>query len=250
MRKLIIANWKMNGLRAHLTELCGIADAAAAHPLVDVIVCPPATLIAAAVTSAPRLMIGAQDCHAAVTGAFTGDLAAAMLAEAGARAVIVGHSERRAGHGETDADVRGKAEAALAAGLFTIICVGEDAQAHDTGAAFSTIEAQLAGSVPRAPRIDQIAIAYEPRWAIGSGRTPTTTDLGRIHAEIRAALTIILGPDAAQVPIIYGGSITAANADDILRVPNVDGLLVGGASLSAADFGPIIAAAAGLSAAD
>ena len=245
MRKLIAGNWKMNGSVASLAEAAAVAEGAkAAADRADVLLCPPATLIA---TMAKRcagsgLMIGAQDCHAAASGAFTGDISAEMLAEAGARAVIVGHSERRTLHGETDADVRAKAEAAYRAGLMPIVCVGETEGERDAGLEREVVARQLAGSVPdRDP--SGSSIAYEPVWAIGTGRTPGTGDIAAMHSHIRAELERRFGSKAANVRILYGGSMKPANAAEILAIPDVDGGLVGGASLKAADFLAIVGAA-------
>ena len=231
LRKLIAGNWKMNGSRAALDEIDAIA--AAAMPLaVDVVICPPFTLIVGA--CGRGVAIGAQDCHPKPSGAHTGCVTAAMLVEAGAVYCIVGHSERRTDNGETDADVRAKAEAAIAAGMTAIVCVGETLTERDAGDAVAVVKRQLVGALPGI--LDKTVVAYEPVWAIGTGRTPSIGDVAEIHAEIRA----IVGPD---VRILYGGSVKASNAADLLHVENVDGALVGGASLTAADFVPIVAAA-------
>ena len=244
LRKLVAGNWKMNGNLAALTELDAIAQAALDHAGVDVAICPPATLIASAVTRAPKLAIGAQDCHFAASGAHTGCLSAAMLREAGAQLVIVGHSERRADNHETDAEVRAKAEAVIAAGLTTIVCVGETEAERDAGRAVEVVERQLAGSVPTGGTAETLVLAYEPVWAIGTGRTPSVADVAEMHAAIRAALLTLLGAAGAGVRILYGGSVKPSNAAELMAVADVDGALVGGASLKAADFLPIIAAAA------
>ena len=231
LRKLIAGNWKMNGSVAALDEIDAIA--AAAMPLaVDVAICPPFTLIAGA--CGRGIAIGAQDCHAKASGAHTGCVSADMLVEAGAVYCIVGHSERRTDNGETDADVRAKAEAAIAAGMTAIVCVGETLTERDAGDAVAVVKRQLVGSLPGI--LDKTVVAYEPVWAIGTGRTPSIGDVAGIHAEIRA----IVGPD---VRILYGGSVKASNAAELLHVENVDGALVGGASLTAAGFVPIIEAA-------
>ena len=244
-RRLIAGNWKMNGSRDALAELDGIAAAAEAAPQVDVAICPPFTLIERAVARAPSLPIGGQDCHPAPKGAHTGCVSAPMLAEAGAKLVIVGHSERRADQGETDAQVKAKAEAAIAAGLIAIVCVGETEAERDAGEAEAVVCTQLRGSLPVAGG-DALAVAYEPVWAIGTGRIPSMEDVRVMHLEIRAVLSDLLGADRAEtVRILYGGSMNAGNAADLLAVPNVDGGLVGGASLTAAAFVPIIEAAAG-----
>ena len=243
-RKLIAGNWKMNGHIDHLRELHGIEKAARAHPQVDVAICPPATLIAPAVARVPSLAIGAQDCHPADKGAHTGCLSAAMLKEAGAHHVIVGHSERRADQGETDEDVRGKAEAAHRHGLTAIVCVGETEAERDAGEAETVVTRQVAGSVPSDATAEWLVIAYEPVWAIGTGRVPTLEDVAAMHAAIRAKLADMIGDEAEGVRILYGGSMNGDNAADLLAVDNVDGGLVGGASLSADKFVPIIEAGA------
>jgi triosephosphate isomerase len=242
-RKLIAGNWKMNGSREALAELDGIAAAAAAAPDVDVAICPPFTLIERAVARQPGLAIGAQDCHAAAKGAHTGCVAAGMLAEAGARYVIVGHSERRADQHERDADVKGKAVAAIDAGLIAIVCCGESEGQRDAGEAEAVVAAQLKGSLPMAGG-ESLVVAYEPIWAIGTGRIPSLADVAAMHGAIRNVLSAVVGIERAQsVRILYGGSMNAGNAADLLAVPNVDGGLVGGASLTAAAFVPIITAA-------
>ncbi len=231
LRKLIAGNWKMNGSIAALAEVDAIADACARHA-VDVAICPPFTLIWAA--SGRGVAIGGQDCHAQASGAHTGCVSAAMVAEAGASFCIVGHSERRADNGETDADVRAKAEAAIGAGLTAIVCVGETLSERDAGSAIKVVKQQLAGSLPGI--LDKTVVAYEPVWAIGTGRTPSSDDVAEMHAAIRA----IVGD---TVRILYGGSVKASNAAELLHVADVDGALVGGASLTAADFVPIVEAA-------
>ncbi|MCA1749261.1 MAG: triose-phosphate isomerase, partial [Sphingomonadales bacterium] len=243
-RKLIAGNWKMNGDRESLAELDAIAAAARRHGDIDVAICPPATLIAAAAERSPGLMIGGQDCHAQDSGAHTGCLAAPMLAEAGARCVIVGHSERRADQGETDADVKGKAAAAQRHGLIAIVCVGETEEERDAGRAEEVVTGQLSGSLPT-DHADRLVVAYEPVWAIGSGRIPTMEEVRAMHTAIRARLSDILDDAADGVRILYGGSMKGENAAELLAVENVDGGLVGGASLTADTFVPIIEAAAG-----
>ena len=245
LRKLVAGNWKMNGSIAALAELDAIAAAAVAHPGLDVAICPPFPLIAAAVQRQPALAIGAQDCHTGTSGAHTGDVAAGMIAEIGGKYAIVGHSERRADHGEGDALVRAKAEAAIAAGLIAIVCVGETEAERDAGQAVAVVEGQLAGSVPPAGKGDTLVVAYEPVWAIGTGRTPSTADVGEMHAAIRAKLAALLGAEGAKVRILYGGSVKPSNAAELMAVADVDGALVGGASLTAAQFVPIIEGAAG-----
>jgi triosephosphate isomerase len=192
--------------------------------------------------AAGRIALGGQDCHPKPSGAHTGDISADMLADAGAAFVILGHSERRADHGETDALVRAKAEAAVAAGLVAIICVGETEAQRDAGETLAVIAGQLAGSVPAAASPQTTVIAYEPVWAIGTGRTPTLPEIAEVHADIRARLSTLFGAAASGFRLLYGGSVKPSNAAEIFALPNVDGALVGGASLKAADFGGIIAA--------
>ncbi len=246
LRKLVAGNWKMNGALAALAELDGIAAAAAAHPELDVAICPPFTLIAPALARAPALPIGGQDCHGSPKGAHTGCVSAGMLAEAGATLVIVGHSERRADQHETDAEIRAKAQAAIGAGLIAIVCVGETEAERDAGKAVAVVTGQLEGSVPPTARGATLAVAYEPVWAIGTGRTPSVADVAGMHAAIRARLIALLGGEGAAVRILYGGSVKPDNAAKLMAVRDVDGALVGGASLTAAQFAPIIAAAAGV----
>ncbi|MFD1911916.1 triose-phosphate isomerase [Halodurantibacterium flavum] len=243
-RKLAAGNWKMNGLAADLAE---VERLWAAHPSprCEVLICPPATLLS---RMAERLrdttyFVGGQDCHSGESGAHTGDISARMLLDAGASHVILGHSERRADHAETDAMVRDKALAAQAAGLTSIICVGETEAQRDAGDALPTVKAQLSGSLPDDPAL--LVVAYEPVWAIGSGRTPTLDDIARVHGAMRETLAIRFGPAADDIPLLYGGSVKPANAAEIFGVPNVDGALVGGASLTADEFGEIIAALGG-----
>lgn len=242
VKKLVAGNWKMNGSLAALAELDAIAEAAVGATC-DVAICPPATLIAAAARRQPGLTIGAQDCHWDESGAHTGCLSAAMLREAGASLVIVGHSERRADNHESDADVKAKAEAAIAGGLTVIVCVGETHGERDAGQALAIVGGQLAGSLPTEVSPTSLIVAYEPVWAIGTGRTPTPPEIAEIHAEIRIKLIERLGAGGADVRILYGGSVKASNARDLLSIANVDGALVGGASLKAADFVPILDAA-------
>ncbi len=245
-RKLVAGNWKMNGALSLLGELDGIAVAAAACPNVDVAICPPFTLVAPAAQRRPDLAIGAQDCHMNEKGAHTGCVSAAMLAEAGARLAIVGHSARRADQHETDAEVRAKAEAAIRGGLVAIVCVGETEAERDAGRAVEIVSRQLDGSIPPAGTGATLVVAYEPVWAIGTGRTPSVGDVAAMHAAIRARLTDLLGGEGDKVRILYGGSVNPANASELLAVVDVDGALVGGASLTAAQFVPIIEAAAAL----
>ena len=242
-RKLVVGNWKMNGSLAALAELADIAAAAKKASGVDVAVCPPFTLIAAAIPRSRGIPIGGQDCHAKECGAFTGSVSAPMLKEAGARLVIVGHSERRQYQHETDEDVRGKAEAALAHGLRTIVCVGESEAEREAGEAVEIVTRQLARSLPDDPRDGEIVVAYEPIWAIGTGRTATCDDVAEMHAAIRAHLSSCFGDRGGRIRILYGGSVKPDNAAELFAVDNVDGALVGGCSLTAAQFVPIIEAA-------
>ena len=237
-RKLVAGNWKMNGIAADLAEANAIADGAGAGA--DVALCLPATLIERAARALPGFAIGGQDVHAAANGAHTGDISAAMLVDAGARLTIVGHSERRQAHGESDADVRAKAEAALAAGLDVILCIGESLEVREAGNAIVIVSAQLDASLPATP-VD--AVAYEPIWAIGTGKVPSVDDIGAMHAALRQRLIAAYGEGGDAVRILYGGSVKASNAAEIFDIPDVDGALVGGASLKAADFLPIVHAA-------
>ena len=243
-RKLIVGNWKMHGLAADIAEIEKIAEAAARFPQVDVGVCVPATLIERAVRAVPNLPIGAQDVHHAEAGAHTGCISTAMLADAGAAIVIVGHSERREAQRESDEHVRAKAEAGLKAGLLVILCVGESLAVREAGDAVATVERQLDASLPRGVEVAGLAIAYEPIWAIGTGQVPTIADIAEMHAALRRRLVAAYGDAGASIRILYGGSVKASNAAEIFAVPDVDGALVGGASLQAADFLPIVAAAA------
>ena len=238
MRKLVAGNWKMNGLRADGTALAEALVAKAMAPTAcDLLVCPPATLIAdiAAIVKGSRVALGGQDCHAETKGAHTGDISAAMLKDLGCAYVIVGHSERRTNHGETDAIVLAKAKAALAQNLVPIVCVGETAAQRDAGQTLAIVEGQLAGSVPDGAAAGTLVIAYEPVWAIGTGRTPKPDEVAEVHAAIRAALSARFANGAA-VRILYGGSVNAKNAAELMHVANIDGALVGGASLDAASF--------------
>lgn len=242
MKALIAGNWKMHGLRADLAEIDALKASLAGTPAAaEVLVCPPATLIAACAEHLGDVAgTGGQDCHGETSGAFTGDLAAGMLKEAGAAYVIVGHSERRAGHGETDEAVRAKAEAALGAGLRPIVAIGETREEREAGEAIAVLERQLAGSRPQAAAFD---LAYEPVWAIGTGLTPSIADIAEAHAALRAALVGHYGEAGRAIRILYGGSVKPANAAEILAVEDVNGALVGGASLKAEDFLGIIRAA-------
>ena len=241
-RKLVAGNWKMNGDRAALAELVAIA-AAGATSAAEVAVAVPATLIAPAVALVPGFAIGAEDVHPADKGAHTGCLSAAMLKEAGASFSIVGHSERRADCHETDAEVKAKAEALHRHGMRAILCVGETLAERDADRAEALVTAQIAGSLPEGAAAAWLSIAYEPVWAIGTGRTPTVADVAAMHGAIRAKLRALIGDEADAMRILYGGSVTAENAADLLHAGDVDGALVGGASLTAAKFVPIIAAA-------
>ena len=243
-RKLVAGNWKMNGSIAALAELSAIGEAARAAGGVDVAICPPFTLIAPAVARSGGLAIGGQDCHWAESGAHTGSVSAAMLKEAGARLVIVGHSECRAERGEGDSVVRGKALAALGHGLQAIVCVGETESERESGRAVERVSAQLAGSIPELSGEAELVVAYEPIWAIGTGRTATPADVAEIHAAIRGALAGRFGEAGGRIRILYGGSVNAGNAAELFAVDDVDGALVGGASLTAAQFVPIVEAAA------
>jgi triosephosphate isomerase len=243
-RKLVAGNWKMNGDLAALAELDGIAAAATAHPGVDVAIAVPATLIAPAAARAPMLAIGAEDVHPADKGAHTGCISAPMIKEAGARFSIVGHSERRADNGEADSDVKAKAEALRRHGLSAILCVGVTLAERDAGRAVEVVTAMLAGSLPEGAAAAWLSIAYEPVWAIGTGRTPTVGDVAAMHGAIRAKLGELIGGEADAIRLLYGGSVTADNAGELLGAGDVDGALVGGASLTAAKFVPIIAAGA------
>ncbi len=245
-RKLVAGNWKMNGSRAALAELDAIAAAADAAPGIDVAVAVPFTLITAAAERTPTLAIGAEDVHEADSGAHTGCVSAAMVKEAGANFTIVGHSERRADQNETSHDAWAKAAAAHRQGLNVILCCGETEAERDADRAERVVQAQIEKSVPDNADGSWFTLAYEPRWAIGTGRTPTLEEIASIHAIARSKLKALIGDRAAGVRILYGGSVTGANAATILAVDNVDGALVGGASLTAAKFVPIIEAAAAL----
>jgi triosephosphate isomerase len=246
MRQLIAGNWKMNGTGASLAEIEAVASGMTGNPPVcDVLICPPATLIARAASAAKgRVAIGAQDCHAEISGAFTGDISAEMLKDAGASAVIVGHSERRQYHGETDTMVAAKAKAVWRAGLTAIICIGETEGERLDGRALHICSSQLAGSVPKDMKADNTAIAYEPVWAIGTGRTPTNDEITQVHAHIRDELKQCFGAEGEKTRILYGGSVKPSNAKEILALDNVGGALVGGASLKAVDFSAIFNATA------
>ncbi|MFH0302527.1 triose-phosphate isomerase [Bradyrhizobium sp. 31Argb] len=246
IRPLIAGNWKMNGLKASAGEFDAmLAGAGALGGKADLLVCPPATLIAAFADKARgvRLAVGAQDCHPKASGAHTGDISAEMLADAGASAIIVGHSERRADHGETDALVRQKAEAAWRAGLIAILCIGETREQRDAGQALGVCGTQLKGSLPDGSTAANLVVAYEPVWAIGTGLIPTVQDVEQVHKFIRGILTDRFKGEGVNIRILYGGSVKPSNAAELLSVANVNGALVGGASLKAADFLAIAAGA-------
>jgi triosephosphate isomerase (TIM) len=240
IRPLIAGNWKMNGLRASAAEFeAMLAGASGMAGKADLLVCPPATLIAGfadKTKGSASLAIGGQDCHPQPSGAHTGDISAEMLADAGAKAVILGHSERRADHGESDALVRQKAEAAWRAGLTAIVCIGETLQQRDNGQTLEICRGQLQASLPDGARADNLVVAYEPIWAIGTGLTPTAGDVEQIHQFIRELLIGRFKGEGDRMRILYGGSVKPSNARELLAVPNVNGALIGGASLKAADF--------------
>lgn len=242
-RKLAAGNWKMNGTATALAELQTLA-AAGPRSQTDVLICPPATLISRAADSAgDAVAIGGQDCHANTSGAHTGDVSAEMLKDAGASHVILGHSERREDHGETDAAVNAKTKAALEAGLIAVVCVGESLAEREAEKTLDVVGAQLAGSVPDDVNGATLVVAYEPVWAIGTGKVPTLDQIGEVHDFMRTELNARFGAEIGDaVRLLYGGSVKPTNAADIFAVSNVDGALVGGASLKAADFGAIIAA--------
>jgi triosephosphate isomerase len=244
VRPYIVGNWKMHGTRAMLSEARAIDRAAERLLKVEVALAPPYTLIHATRKEASLIGVGAQDCHAAEGGAHTGDISAAMLKDAGAGFVIVGHSERRAEHAETDADVRAKAQAALATSLSVIVCVGETEAVRDAGRAEEVVARQLEGSLPRGEGASaKVTVAYEPVWAIGTGRTPTVAEIGAMHRSIRERLKAIYGDDGVEIRILYGGSVKPENAAELLTAEEVGGALVGGASLTAESFLGIVAAA-------
>ena len=245
-RDLIAGNWKMNGLAASLEEARALADALSRTPAAArVALCPPATLVArmAQAMAGTTVEVGGQNCHAEASGAFTGDVAAEMLADAGAGLVIVGHSERRAAYGETDTDVAAKARAALRGGLEPIICVGEALEERKAGRTLEVVSRQVRGSVPTELEGHAFALAYEPIWAIGTGLTPTLAEIEEVHAAIRAVLAETVGDTGRAAPILYGGSVKPSNAVEILALEQVGGALVGGASLKAEDFLAIVRAA-------
>jgi triosephosphate isomerase len=233
---LIAGNWKMNGTLASIGEARAVAQGL--NGRARVAICPPAPLIhpMSEALKGSAVLVGAQDCHWEAAGAYTGDVSAETLADAGASLVILGHSERRAGHGETDRQVADKVAAALRAGLEPIVCVGETLEQRQGGAALNVVTRQVRGSLPQDLQGEAFSVAYEPVWAIGTGLTPTIAEIEEVHAAIRAALADLFGADGARPPILYGGSVKPANAAEILRSAEVGGALVGGASLKAADF--------------
>lgn len=247
IKPLVAGNWKMNGLKSSLDEVAQLTAGLATggtEAVVDAMLCPPATLLApmAAAAAGTSLSVGGQDCHVAPSGAHTGDISAEMLKDAGASAVIVGHSERRADHGETDKIVRAKAEAAYRAGLVAIICIGETAGERRAGLALRVAERQLAASLPETATAQNTIIAYEPVWAIGTGLTPTAEDVAEMHNHLRDVTVTNMAGDGSAVRLLYGGSVKPGNAAELMAVSNVNGALVGGASLKAQDLLGIIAA--------
>ena len=247
IRPLVAGNWKMNGLVSGLGEAVKVADrisAAGFKAQTDIMICPPATLVMtlAAKANAGRLLVGAQDCHAKASGAHTGDISAEMLKDVGAKAIIVGHSERRADHAETDAVVRAKCEAVHRVGLLAIVCVGETAAERKTGRTLDVVRRQLAGSLPDGCKAAATVIAYEPVWAIGTGLTPTAADVAEVHGLLRMELVRRFGAEGEAMRLLYGGSVKATNARALMGVADVDGALVGGASLQADDFMGIVEA--------
>ena len=245
MRKLVAGNWKMHGVAADLEQVRAIAEASRRFPSVDVALCVPATLIERAARAVPGFAIGAQDVHFAEKGAHTGCVCTAMLTDAGASLTIVGHSERRDAQRESDVDAKAKAEAALGSGLDVILCVGESLAQREAGNAVRTVSGQLDGSLPgRIADPERFSVAYEPIWAIGTGKVASCEDIGEMHRAVRERLAASYGDAGQHVRILYGGSVKPSNASEIFAVADVDGALVGGASLTAEDFVPIIAAAA------
>lgn len=249
LKKLVAGNWKMHGLSSDIPEIAAIAAASRTYPDVDVALCLPAILIDRAARAVPEFAIGGQDVHADEKGAHTGCVSARMLVDAGARLTIVGHSERREAQQESDCEVKGKAEAALGCGLDVILCVGESLEVRRAGDPVEVILKQLGNSLPASLAAQaKLAIAYEPIWAIGTGETPTSAEIGQMHSAMRGALVERYGGEGEQIRILYGGSVKASNATEIFRAGDVDGALVGGASLREADFIPIVAAASSASA--
>ncbi|NOU05476.1 MAG: triose-phosphate isomerase [Hyphomicrobiaceae bacterium] len=244
IRPLVAGNWKMNGTKVQIAEAQKVGEGISDHAIAcDVMICPPATLVSGlAVAVAGKVLVGGQDCHGNASGAHTGDISAEMLKDAGATAVIVGHSERRTDHGETDAIVRGKAEAAYRAGLLAIVCVGETEAQRKAGKTLAVVEEQLNGSLPDGATAKTTVVAYEPVWAIGTGLTPTTADVADVHKALRRALVARFGAEGAAIRLLYGGSVKPQNAKELMGVADVNGALVGGASLKADDFLSIVAA--------
>lgn len=244
IRPLVAGNWKMNGTKSQIAEAQKVGERITGKGFAcDVMICPPATLVAGlALAVAGKVLVGGQDCHGNVSGAHTGDISAEMLKDAGARAVIVGHSERRTDYGETDAIVRRKAEAAHRAGLLAIVCVGETEAQRKAGQTLVVVEGQLNGSVPDGANAKTTVIAYEPVWAIGTGLTPTTADVAEVHKALRRAIILRFGAEGAAMRLLYGGSVKPQNAKELMSVADVNGALVGGASLKADDLLGIIAA--------
>ncbi|GGA24106.1 triose-phosphate isomerase [Neptunicoccus cionae] len=242
-KKLAAGNWKMNGLRQALDEVRALHDACP-DARCDIVICPPATLIGpmVEVSNDMQIEVGGQDCHANTSGAHTGDISAPMLADSGASYVILGHSERRASYGETDAQVRAKTTSAWNADLTAIVCIGETLEQWEAGQTLDVVGRQLQGSTPDGATSETLVIAYEPVWAIGTGKTPTLEEIGAVHGFIRDALVKRFGEEGQAMRIVYGGSMNPKNASDIAGIPNVDGGLVGGASLKASDFCHIVKA--------
>jgi len=241
MRKLAAGNWKMNGTRARLSEVKAInAELDDTDPAV--VICPPVSLLIPACDIGGKIGIGAQDCHMVSSGAHTGDISANQIADTGATYVIIGHSERRTDHGETSDMIKAKAQAALKAGLIAIVCIGETLAEREAGETLNVLGQQMSGSIPDVVTSQNTVIAYEPIWAIGTGLVPTLDQIDEAHRFMRAELLTTLGADAQNISLLYGGSVKGSNADDIFSVADVDGALVGGASLSAHDFVPIIKA--------
>ncbi len=243
MRKLAAGNWKMNGTADSLAEIDALIEA---HPssACDILICPPATLLTRMSdrTSGSAVAAGAQDCHASASGAHTGDISADMIADAGGSYIIVGHSERRADHGETDADISAKTSAVWSAGLKAIVCVGETLSEREAGQTLDIVGGQIAASLPDGVTSQNTVVAYEPVWAIGTGKVPTLEEIAEVHDDIRSRLVARFGDDANGIRLLYGGSVKPSNASEIFAVSNVDGALVGGASLKASDFSGIISA--------
>lgn len=246
MRKYIVGNWKMNGTSADLAEIGAIAEMSRKYPEVDGAICLPATLIERASKAIAGFSVGGQDCHMQMSGAHTGCVSAAMLVDAGAALTIVGHSERRAAQKESNADIRAKAEATEEAGLNAIVCIGETLDERDAGQALAVVLGQLEASLPDSASGEWLSIAYEPVWAIGTGRIPEEADVAEMHAAIRERLVARFREGGNAFRILYGGSMNGDNAAMLLAIPNVDGGLIGGASLSATKFEPILAAAANI----